>query len=58
MRNFRQNQYIYLIILVFFLLFKASPCLAEFTLDDEKKLGKEFYDKMEEHQLLLKNKMF
>lgn len=56
MRKFSQNQYICFAILIFVLLFRAIPCFAEFTIEDEKKLGKEFYDKMEEHQLILKNK--
>jgi predicted Zn-dependent protease len=56
MRKFSQNQHIYFVILIFVLLFRISPCFAEFTIEDERKLGKEFYDKLEEHQLILKNK--
>ena len=43
-----------LIVLIF--LFKTNICFAEFTIEDEKKLGKEFYDKMAEHHLILDNK--
>ena len=57
MRKFTQNQYIYFAVLVLIILFRTNNCFAEFTIEDEKKLGKEFYDKMEEHQLLLKNKV-
>ncbi|PKN53452.1 MAG: hypothetical protein CVU55_02190 [Deltaproteobacteria bacterium HGW-Deltaproteobacteria-13] len=57
MRKLIQNQYIYFALILFVLLFRANPCLAEFTIADEKKLGKEFYDKLEEHQLILKNKV-
>ncbi|MBN1365475.1 MAG: M48 family metalloprotease [Syntrophaceae bacterium] len=56
MRKFNQNQYIYFIVFVFILLFIISPCFAEFTISDEKKLGKEFFDKMEENHLIFKNK--
>jgi len=56
MRKFIQNQYIYFAFVLLILLFRANPCLAEFTLEDEKKVGKEFYDRLEEHQLILKNK--
>lgn len=52
-----KNQYIYLVVILFVVLFRVSPCFAEFTIEDEKKLGKEFYDKLEEHQLVLKNKV-
>jgi beta-barrel assembly-enhancing protease len=56
MFKFRQNQYIYLAVILFILLCRVSPCLAEFTIEDEKKVGKEFYDKMEESQLIYWNK--
>jgi predicted Zn-dependent protease len=56
MCKFTQNQYISFAILFFILFFRASLCLAEFTIDDEKKLGKEFYDKLAEHQLIFENK--
>jgi len=56
MRNFIQNQYISLVFVFFILFFQAAVCFAEFTIDDEKKLGKEFYDKMVKHHLLLENK--
>ena len=56
MCKFTQNQYISFAILFFILFFRTSLCLAEFTVDDEKKLGKEFYDKLAEHQLIFENK--
>lgn len=57
MRKFIQNQYIYFAVLVLIILFRTNNCFAEFTIEDEKKLGKEFYEKMEEHQLILNNKI-
>ena len=51
-----QNQYISFAVVFFILLFRASICLAEFTIDDERKLGKEFYDQMGKNHLLLENK--
>jgi hypothetical protein len=56
MCKFTQNQYISFAVVFFILLFRASICLAEFTIDDEKKLGKEFYDKMGKNHFLLENK--
>jgi predicted Zn-dependent protease len=57
MRKFTQNQYIYFVVILFALLFRVSPCLADFTIEDERKLGREFYDQMEEHHLILKNEV-
>ncbi|MGA3279603.1 MAG: M48 family metalloprotease [Smithella sp.] len=57
MRKFTQNQYIYFVVILFILLFRASPCLADFTIEDERKLGREFYDQMEQHHLILKNEV-
>ena len=57
MRKFMQKQYIYSAVFIFLLLLNISPCFAAFTIDDEKKLGREFYDKMQEHRLILKNKV-
>ncbi len=51
-----KNQFISLIFILFIIFFKTAVCFAEFTIDDEKKLGKEFYDKMVKHHLLLENK--
>ena len=51
-----QNQYISLIVVLFILFFRTGICFAEFTIDDEKKLGKEFYDKLVKHHLLIENK--
>ena len=57
MRKFTQNQYIYFAVILFILLFRVSPCLADFTIEDERKLGREFYDQMEQHHLILKNEV-
>lgn len=57
MRNFIQNQYIYFAVFILMVIFRADTCLAEFTIEDEKKLGKEFYEKLEENQLVLHNKI-
>ncbi|MGD0168665.1 MAG: M48 family metalloprotease [Smithella sp.] len=57
MRKLTQNQYIYFVVILFILLFRVSPCLADFTIEDERKLGREFYDQMEEHHLILKNEV-
>jgi beta-barrel assembly-enhancing protease len=56
MRKFIQNQYISLFFVFFILFFRAVVCFAEFTIDDEKKVGKEFYDKLAKHHLLSENK--
>ena len=56
MRKLLQNQYIFFAVLFLLIFFRTSNCLAEFTIDDEKKLGKEFYDKMEKNHFLLENK--
>jgi len=55
MRKFTQNQHICFVIIIFIMLFRVSPCLAEFTLEDERKVGKEFYDKIKEQKLIYKN---
>lgn len=57
MRKFNQNQYIFsAIILIAILFFTSQVCLAAFTIDDEKKLGREFYEKLDSNNLLLKDK--
>lgn len=50
-----QNQYISFTLIFFVLFFWTAICSAEFTIDDEKKLGKEFYDKLAKHHLLSEN---
>jgi len=52
-----QNQYIYSAFLILIVFLLTNPCFADFTIEDEKKLGKEFYDKLDENQLILKNKI-
>ena len=56
MRKIIQNKTIYIVFMLFIVLFRAGVCCAEFTIDDEKKLGKEFYDKLVKHNLLLEKK--
>jgi predicted Zn-dependent protease len=56
MRKLLQNQYISFAVLFLLIFFRTSICCAEFTIDDEKKLGKEFYDKLEKNNFLLENK--
>lgn len=56
MRKIMQNRSIYIVLMLLILLFRAGVCCAEFTIDDEKKLGKEFYDKLVKHNLLLEKK--
>ena len=56
MRKLIQNQYISFATIFFILFFWTSICFAEFTFADEKKVGKEFYDTLVKHHLLLENK--
>ena len=56
MRKLIQNQHISFAFAFFILLFFTNICFAEFTIDDEKKLGKEFHDKLEKNHFLLENK--
>jgi len=56
MRKLLQNQYISFAVLFLLIFFRTSNCLAEFTINDERKLGKEFYDKLEKNHFLLENK--
>lgn len=53
--RFIQNHHICFVLVFLILFFSAKPCLAEFTIEDEKKLGKEFYDKLNEQKMLLKD---
>ena len=56
MRKIIQNQYIYYILIFAIMLLQASVCFAEFTIEDEKKLGKEIHDNLAKNQLILENK--
>lgn len=56
MRKLIQNQYISFAFTFFVLFFFTNICFAAFTIDDEKKLGKEFYDKLDQNNFLLKDK--
>jgi len=42
MRKFTQNQHICFAIVIFILLVRVTPCLAEFTIEDEKKWARNF----------------
>jgi predicted Zn-dependent protease len=44
-----------LVILFFFQIYSPRYASASFTIEDEKKLGKEFYEKLEKSQVLIKN---
>jgi len=44
-----------LILPSFFIIVMERPALASFTLDDEIKIGKEFYEKLSRHNLLIKD---
>lgn len=51
-----QKQYFSLALIVFLVLFGAQSAWSAFTIDDEKKLGKEIYDKLEKNNFLLHDK--
>ncbi|MDO9530046.1 MAG: M48 family metalloprotease [Syntrophales bacterium] len=46
---------ILILSLILVTLFQAAHSYASFTIEDEKKLGKEFYEKLEKNNVLLKN---
>lgn len=56
MRKLLQNQYFSFALLLFIFLLQENICFAEFTIDDEKKVGKEFYDQLASHNILIENK--
>lgn len=56
MRQFVQNQYFSFAVFIIIFLFAANPCQAAFTTDDERKVGKEIYDKLEKNNFLLQDK--
>lgn len=47
---------ILILSLIFAILFQATHSYASFTIEDEKKLGKEFYEKLKKNDVLLKNR--
>jgi beta-barrel assembly-enhancing protease len=51
-----QKQYFSFALIVFLILFGTQNTWAAFTTDDEKKLGKEIYDKLEKNNFLLQDK--
>ncbi len=57
MRKFTQNQYIYFAFALLILLFRVNICYAEFTIEDERKLGKEFHEMMEQSHMIFKNEV-
>jgi beta-barrel assembly-enhancing protease len=56
MRKIIQKQYFSLGLILFLILFGTQNVWADFTIDDEKKLGKEIYDKLEKNNFLLHDK--
>jgi predicted Zn-dependent protease len=56
MRKIMQKQYKSLFAAIVAILFFANSCLAAFTLEDERKVGKEFYDKLNENNFLIKDR--
>jgi len=51
-----QKQYFSFALILFLMLFGTQNAWAAFTTDDEKKLGKEIYDKLEKNNFLLHDK--
>lgn len=51
-----QMQYFSFALILFLLLFGTQKAFAAFTIDDEKKLGKEIYTNLEKNNLLLHDK--
>ncbi len=51
-----QKQYFSLALVLFLILFGTPKAFAAFTIDDEKKLGKEIFDKLEKNNFLLHDK--
>ena len=51
-----QKQYFSLALILFLILFGIQNAFAAFTIDDEKKLGKEIFDKLEKNNFLLHDK--
>jgi predicted Zn-dependent protease len=56
MRKFKQNQYFSFVVFFIIFLLSAGPCLAAFTADDERKVGREIYDKLKNNNFLLQDK--
>jgi len=56
MRKIMQKQYKSFFAAIIAVLFFASTCMAAFTLEDERKVGKEFYDKLNENNFLIKDR--
>ena len=53
--NFRPAGIVVIFIFCFLLLYSVGSAWASFTIEDEIKLGKEFYEKLEKSQALVKN---
>jgi len=56
MRKTMQLQYKFLAIILTIMLSCAQYGFAAFTLEDERKLGKEFYDKLDQNNFLIKDR--
>jgi len=52
----RRKCWIFSIIILFLFFHTAGLAYASFTIDDEKKLGKEFYEKLEKSNVLIRDK--
>jgi len=52
MRKMLQNQYFYFFLVLALLLFATPNARAAFTIDDEKKMGKEIYEKLDQGNFL------
>lgn len=51
-----QKQYFSFVLILFLVFFGTQNAWSAFTIDDEKKLGKEIYDKLEKNNFLLHDK--
>lgn len=56
MRKTAQLQYKFLAIIAAIMFLCADISFASFTLEDERKLGKEFYDKLDQNNFLIKDR--
>ena len=52
----RKNRWVILVIILFLFFQAAGVAYASFTIEDEKKLGKEFYEQLEKSNLLIHDK--
>ena len=55
MKHFLHRREVPVLLILFLLLVSPGPARAAFTTDDEKKLGKEFYEKLDASDVLIKD---